>query len=461
MGQVEIMKSLELKSNAQEKKSSHTAFENRISATASGGKFCDGWILAVIGVALPFASTGLGFSPAVEGLIGAASLLGIFFGGLMFGWVTDKVGRKIMFQLTLLVFLICSVLQFFVTDAWQLFTLRAVMGMAVGADYAIGGAMIAEFTSKRRRGTRLAGMLVWWYSGFSISATLAIITLNIFPASPDLWRWILMSSALPALVMFCARIGLPESPRWLVSVGRTEEAMRIAEKYLDPETRADALIEPSASLGFSALFTPRFIRKTALTSIFWMAQITPFFAIYVFLPRILDGANIDLGNGWSEITLYLFLLIGCVGGTLVVNRIGRRKLLIYPFIAMGLSLLVLGIWQSAPTGAVIICFMVFALAHAAGSVLQMLYPSEIFPTEIRATAIGFAASMSRIGAAASTFLLPMGLAAWGVGPVMLIGAAVCALGLVVSIMWAPETNGLALTDSSAMAAPHGRDSLRS
>ncbi|WP_176386684.1 MFS transporter [Gulosibacter sp. 10] len=425
-------------------------FENRVAATASGGKFCDGWILAVIGVVLPLATTGLGFSPVMEGLIGSGSLFGLFVGGLAFGWVTDRLGRKVMFMLTLLTFLVCSILQFFVVDAWQLFALRVVMGMAIGADYAIGGAMVAEFTSLKKRGPKLAEMLVWWYAGFSLSATLAILALNAFPDIEGLWRWILASSAVPALVMFLARIGLPESPRWLASRGRMEEARAIAEEYLDPETREDALAESTVKLGFGALFSRRYIRKTALVSIFWMAQITPFFAIYVFLPRILTQLDIDLGDGWSEVVLYLFLLIGCVAGVAVVNRIGRRKLLIIPFIGMGASLLVLALWQTAPSWVVITCFIVFAFAHAAGSVLQMLYPSELFPTEIRATAVGFGASMSRIGAAVSTFLLPMGLTAWGVGPTLLIGVAICALGLVVSIMWAPETTGLKLTDTASI-----------
>jgi putative MFS transporter len=115
----------------------------------------------------------------------------------------------------------------------------------------------------------------------------------------------------------------------------------------------------------------------------------------------------------------------------------------------GLSLLVLGVWADTPPLVVILCFLVFAFFHAASSVLQMLYPSEIFPTEIRATGIGFAAGMSRIGAAIGTFLLPVGLSSWGIGPMMLMGAGVCLVGLLVSVMWAPETTGLELSESTS------------
>lgn len=243
-------------------------FEARVAVCASGGKFCDGWILAVIGLALPLASMGLGFSPMWEGLLGAASLLGIFFGGLIFGWVTDRVGRKQMFIYTLLTFLICSALQFFVTDAPQLFVLRLIMGLAVGADYAIAGSMIAEFTSKQRRGPYLAGMIVWWYAGFSVSAIGALIAMVVFEGEPTLWRWILASAFLPALIMLLVRIGLPESPRWLVSVGRIEEATDIAKRFMGAATQADIFKEPSVKGSYSTLFSKRYIRTTLLCSVF-------------------------------------------------------------------------------------------------------------------------------------------------------------------------------------------------
>jgi putative MFS transporter len=425
-------------------------FQNRVAATASGGKFCDGWILAVIGVALPLASTQLGFSPTMEGLIGSSSLFGIFIGGLAFGALADKLGRKKMFMVTLLLFLVCSVLQLFTVDAWSLFVLRLIMGIAIGADYAIGGSLIAEFTSTKRRGPKLAQMMVWWYGGFALSATVFILLMNALPDVTWLWRVALASSALPALVMFLLRIGMPESPRWLAGHGHKEEAQRIAERYLDPRTRIDALAEQPSSGGFKDLFSREHLRKTLLTSLFWMAQVTPFFAIYVFLPRLLDDLGIHLG-AWSEVVLYIFLFIGAVGGSALINSVGRRKMLLWTFVGMGLPLLLVGLWSSAPLAVIGGCFILFSLSHAAGSTLQMLYPSEIFPTEIRATGVGFAAAMSRIGSAVSTFLMPIGLIHWGVGPVMLVGVLVIALGFLVSVLWAPETRNLELTETSSLS----------
>lgn len=423
-------------------------FQSRIGFCASGGKFCDGWILGVIGVALPLASSKLGLTASWEGLIGSASLIGLFFGGLIFGRLTDQLGRQKMFLFTLLTFLVCSALQLIVTDAVQLLIVRLVMGLAVGADYAIAGALIAEFASKQRRGPMLAGMVVWWYVGFSVAASMGVGAAALLPTDGSLWRWILASSALPATVMLISRIGIPESPRWLASKGHLDKARDIAQRYLGITDTDELMAEPQTRTTYAALFTPANARKTALTSLFWLAQVTPFFAIYTFLPQVLDGLNIEVGAKLGEILLYMFLFVGSFIGAALINRVGRRRLLIWPFVVTSATLLCLGVWSEAPTGVVVLCFVIFALFNAASSVLQMLYPSEIFPTEIRSTGIGFAAAMSRIGAAIGTFLLPIGMNAWGTGPVMLLGCAVLVVGLIVSIMWAPETTNLELSEAS-------------
>lgn len=423
-------------------------FQLRVAVCASGGKFVDGWILAIIGIALPLASLQLGMSPLWEGLIGSSSLLGIFIGGLLFGWLTDLVGRRRMFTLTLAIFLLFSVLQFFVTDPGWLFIFRLVMGMAVGADYAIAGAMIAEFSSREKRGPYLAGMLVWWFAGFAVSAIGALLALAYWGESDLIWRLMLLSSGLPALIMLFIRLGLPESPRWLIGKGRVQEAKAIADKYLSDDVRRDLLREGPSTGGFKELFSEQGRRKTLFTSLFWMAQVTPFFALYTFLPRVLESLNLNLDASWGEILMYLVLLIGSAIGALLINRVGRRNMLIVPFAVTGVALLVLGIWPTAPAPVVVLCFLTFALFNAASNVLQMLYPSEIFPTGVRASGVGFAAAMSRIGSAIGTFLLPIILVNWGITPVMLISAAILFGGMLISIWLAPETTGKDLSEST-------------
>lgn len=98
------------------------------------------------------------------------------------------------------------------------------------------------------------------------------------------------------------------------------------------------------------------------------------------------------------------------------------------------------------------CFAVFSLFNAASGDLTGVYPSEVFPSELRASGVGLAAAASRIGAAAGTFLLPVGISHIGIGPSVMIGGVVCVVGALVSHLWAPETTGLSLTRTSQFEA---------
>jgi MFS transporter, putative metabolite transport protein len=131
------------------------AFHFRMSAFVGGGQFIDGYILGVIAIALVLIPSNFGLTPVWKGLIGSSALIGTFAGSLVFGWVADHIGRKALYTADLSIFLIGSVAQFFVVNPWQLFSIRLVVGIAIGIDYAVGPTYLAEFAPRRSRG-RLA-----------------------------------------------------------------------------------------------------------------------------------------------------------------------------------------------------------------------------------------------------------------------------------------------------------------
>jgi putative MFS transporter len=135
---------------------------------------------------------------------------------------------------------------------------------------------------------------------------------------------------------------------------------------------------------------------------------------------------------------------------LTIERVGRRPQLIIPFGVMTVALLVVGVMPAAPGAVLVACFAVFAFFNALQGNLTAVYPNEVFPTELRSTGIGVSTAFSRIGAAAGTFLLPVGISTIGIGPCMLIAAGLCLLGGVVSYFMAPETTGLSLTHTVAL-----------
>lgn len=426
-------------------------FVRRITAATAWGEGLDGYDLGAISVVLPAIAIELGLSPLMFGLIGASTLIGIFFGGPIAGQLSDKFGRRRLFTLDIIAFIILGLSQLFVYEGWVLLVVRLLLGVAIGAEYAIGSPLLAELTPSKGRGERLAYLQVFWYVGFLLAVALAYLMVH----AGWHWRVILATSALPAVGTMILRHGMPESPRWLISKGRIEEARAIVDRHLGGATyfieeELDGEVQKEA--GYRDLFAPGVRTKTLFVSIFWFAMVAPYFAIFTFAPLVFTSLHVA-DERLATIGVNTLAAIGALAGMLLVDRMGRRSLLLSSFYVMIVALVILGAWGGAPSLVLIVCFAAFAFSNAASGVLTGVYPAEIFPSELRARGTGFAASFSRIGAAAGTFLLPVGTATIGIGPSVLIGAAICVAGLVVTHLWAPETKGLSLTRTAATHPP--------
>jgi putative MFS transporter len=434
-----------------------TRFHRRLVAIAMGGPFCDGYLLGIIAVALTQITPQLHLDSVWNGLVASSALVGVFIGALVFGAITDRIGRRLMYLLNLAVFAAASIPQFFIHDAWQLFALRLIIGIAVGADYPIASALTAELVPRTLRGPALSGLTLSWWVGYGVSYWIALALRQI---GDDGWRWMLLSGAAPALVCLLMRAGVPESPRWLAARGRLDEATTIVHRYLGPGVSVDDLVSEAAlprrngsGLGnIAELFRRGYARPLVFCSLFFLCQVATGYAIRTFQPQILKSMGVHNATVSSAVMM-LIPIIGVTVGLLAVNRIGRRPLLIGTFAAIFVALLCLAILPLHVAAPVIAFFVLFHFSEAAGSALQFVYPSELFPTDLRATGVGFASAMSRIGSASGTFLLPMLITGLGNSATLLIGAAVTLVGLGVSIALAPETTGLDLSIASSGEIP--------
>ena len=418
----------------------------RLTAVLCGGMFIDGYILGIIGTVIGRITTDLEFSVLWEGLVAAAALLGIFIGSPIGGWLSDKFGRKPLFMADMVLFLLASAAQFFVDSAWQLFLVRLLMGVAIGAEYSVGWPLMSEFSPARVRGRLLALSEVAWYVGFAV----AFLVGYLLTTTTDVgWRFILGTSTIIAVALILARIGLPESPRWLWNQGRIDEAHTVAHEYMEnPADITDVEHEDTRKGSFGMLFSPQYWRATTFISVFWFCAVTPYFAIATFAASVL--ARYGLGNGLAgAVGLTAIAALGVVVWTVLVDRIGRRPLTVPPQWLCAVVLAVIALWAGAPAAVVLVCFLVFSFFNAGYTALTGVYPSEVLPTEIRGLGTGFACSVSRIGAAAGTFLLPWSMDNIGAGPTMLIAAGICAVGAGVSQVLAPETKGKLLSETSA------------
>ncbi|MFF3467155.1 MFS transporter [Streptomyces sp. NPDC002619] len=422
-----------------------TRFHKKLTAYSSGGPFIDGYALAIIGVAFTTLSPALGMTAGDEGLVAAASLVGIFFGGAVFGYVTDRIGRHVMYIADLAALALFSVLSAFASEVWQLVLLRFLLGAAIGADYPIATSMLTEYLPRRHRGRMLGATFVVWALG---AAAAYVVGASLEGLGGNAWRFMLASPALFAVVTLFLRLGTPESPRWLLSKGRVEQADRSIKKVFGSQYGvADLTPEPALpEAGFATVFRTPYLKRTLFVGIFWTAQVIPLFALYSFAPDLLAGMGIT-GNT-AEIFLAVLFVIGGVPGLWLVERLGRRTLLLWSFAVIAVALAIPGLVPGLPNWVSFLAVCVFALASGGSSFLEVVYPNELFPTEIRGTAVGVGTATSRIGAAAGTYLMPFALAK-GQSLALLVGAVVSVAGLLATLAWAAETKGRSLGETAA------------
>lgn len=427
------------------------AFHRKLAVYSSGGPFLDGYVLSIIGVAMVQISGALSLTAFWEGLIAASALIGVFLGGFLGGWFTDKYGRKILYLVDLIAIVGFSVAQFWVESAWALFAWRLLIGIAVGADYPIATSLLAEFLPRKHRGPLLAAMVLMWFAGAAVAYLVGELLLRAM--GDDGWRWVLASAVVPGALFLIARSGTPESPRWLLNKGRVAEADAVIKKVYGPSYSISDLPEAVSEKPTSvwALFHSGYGKRMAFITLFWTCAIVPLFAIYAFAPKVLQA--LKLTGDWASygsIAITFLFTLGCLVATKLINRMGRRKMLIHSFLWSGLSLLLLGMFPDASPTLVLILFGGYAVMIGGAQVLEYVYPNELFPTEIRASAVGLATSLSRIGAAVGTYLVPISLASLGIANTMFAAAVISLFGALISWWLAPETSKLDLQQASSL-----------
>ncbi|RYV51337.1 MFS transporter [Pengzhenrongella frigida] len=425
-----------------------TPFLKKVTLFSSGGPFLDGYVLAIIGVAIDqmVRNDELALDGGWISAISAAALVGLFLGTSIGGYITDRIGRKRMFLIDVVAILLLSLGTAFVTTPLMLVVMRFGIGLVIGADYPIATSMVAEFTPRRYRAISMGFIAAIWYVGANAAYIVGYLLADVDGG----WRWMLGSAVVPCLVILIGRWGIPESPRWLASKNRIAEAEAILRQMFGAHVELEP--GPSTKTRYRALFEPRNLSKVVFVGTIWLCQAVPMFAIYTFGPRIMAAFGLSEGrlSVLGEVLIGTFFMIGCIPAMFWANSMGRRRLLIGSFAIMTLALAVLGALPVAGTWVVIVCFAVYAFFSGGPGNLQWLYPNELFPTDIRASAVGAAMALSRIGTVVAMYVLPGFLSTHGTRATMVAGAVISAVGLLVAIPLAPETRGLTLGESSQL-----------
>lgn len=426
-------------------------FHKFLTIRSGGGSFVDGYVLSIIGVCLVQMTAALGLTSFWQGMIAASALIGIFFGGFVGGWLTSHLGRKRIFFVGPALFILSSLAQFWVESAEALFVLRFLIGVAVGIEYPVATALLVEFLPRKYRGPRLATLTILWFAGAAFAYIVGDLILR--HGGEDAWRLVLASAAVIGAVLLLIRLGTPESPRWLLNKGRPAEAERTIKQVCGADFSLRNLPEQPRENNVSVwnLLHSGYGKRMFFVATFWACSVVPVFAVYAFAPKVLAALN--LKGDWASygsVAITLLFVVGCIISTRLINSMGRRSMLIYSFLLSGIALLALGKLHDSSEALILLLFGAYALFIGGAQVLQLVYPNELFPTEIRAVAVGVGTSLSRIGAAVGTYLVPLSLDTLGIAQTMYAAALVTLIGLLVSWALAPETRSLNLQQAASL-----------
>ncbi len=428
----------------------------RITLLSVAGTFLDGYDISIIGVALTIITALSAFSyattPLGKGLMAASTVIGMLFGALSIGYITDLRGRKFMYLWDMVIFIVFTAAIALSFNFWSLFIFRLLLGIAIGADYAIGATIISEFTPKKSRGKFLASDGLAWWVGAAFAFVVGYLLL---PFGSNSWRWMFAVGIIPAVIVLILRRKVPESARWLANNGDLAKA-RASEKLITG--KSDILRVTHQKVSFWTLFDKKYIKNTIYFGAAWFAYDVAFYGIGLFTPTIL--ILLGLSHSLSILGSAIFSSIAIIGSVmciLTVDRWGRKPVTILGFAGMFVSLLVLAfIAMNIPKDAfaagsigvlIAAMYILFELTQSWGmGSTDFVYGQELFPTTIRATGQGWGTSISRIGAILGLTSFPTIVALYGLGYGLLFFALAGLAGMLLTIFMAPETKQKSLEE---------------
>ena len=453
-----------------------TVMQWRIWLLASAGKFFEGMVVFMTGVALPLIVQDFGLSPTEKGLVRAAPLAGIMVGALALGGLADRYGRRFMFVFEMAVLaLFLAGLTWSPTLSWLLVFLVGV-GLALGGDYPTAHLIISESIASRDRGKLVLGAFAFQAVGALIGTVVGYLILANLP-QVGAWRWMYATAVVPAALVMLARLTINDSVHWLMSQGRRREAELSLARLLKrepPYPRTVHLADgadpahdrrPSAGGRWRDLFAGRARRATILASVPWFLQDLGTYGIGIFTPTILartiggqthlparnvsDLVATDLFAARGAALLDILLIAGIVAAVLLADRVGRIRLQVIGFIgcAAGLGLAALSLHADGTmrTGLLFAGFVLFNFMTNVGPNAQTyLLAGEVFPTTLRGKGAGVAASFAKIGAVLTAFLFPVLLADAGIDFLMTTLIVTSLLGAWVTWLFRIETTGISL-----------------
>ena len=417
-----------------------------ITLLSLGGvfEFYDLFLMAYI--AAGFFKSGL-FTPTTQGffdLHGFASFIastfaGLFIGTLVFSWVSDRYGRRSIFTFSLLWYSVCTFIMAFMQTSVTVDLWRFIASVGIGVELVNIDTYIAELVPKNTRGKAFAFNQFVMFLVVPVVAFIAYMLVPHMFAGLDGWRWVVLIGSAGALFIWWIRLGLPESPRWLAMHGRTADADRVMSA-IEQRVQAEVgrpLPEPEMLVGeterahgsWLEIWGPQYLPRTIMLIIYNFFQTIGYYGFASWVPTLLIKHGITVTHS-LEYTFIIALAnpFGPLIGMAIADRMERK----WQICCSAALIAIFGIIFAQMTSAagIIVLGILITLANNWLSFAFHTYQAELYPTRIRAQAVGFVYSWSRFSTIFTSFWIAAILRGYGVSGVFLF----IALAMVVVIV---------------------------
>lgn len=404
------------------------------------GQIACGYALGISGTALSNAAKYIDISDLWTGLIGAGSLIGLA-GSLLIGRLSDKIGRRQLLMINMYILAGLTLIHLLTVNLLLTFIIRIGIGLMIAVDYTVGNALLTEWLPKGEDSKRQSHLLIYWTIGFILSYIVGTLITGLGAYT---WQLIIATGAVPAIItaLFRSFFPLPASPTWLASKGKVKKANKIISKHMGHKWRLPKRFmkkKAPKDIAWGILFSKKYLRRTLVGGIFYACQAFSFFGISIFLPILLSSMNIT-GGSISGIIYNGGMFVGVLFGIFIFNKISRRTFLVGNFLTSAVLIGIMALVPGLDSMIKLSIFTIFAIILSSGLVLDYPYPTELFGIKVRGTGVGTCITISRFGAAAGTFLLPVLTNIGGAKLAMLVCAIVLLFAFIVCLIWAPETS---------------------
>jgi putative MFS transporter len=351
-------------------------------------------------------------TPGQMGWIGSVNSIGMAVGALVFGVFADKVGRKKIFMITLLLFSIASGLSALTTSLAAFLVLRFFVGMGLGGELPVASTLVSESVEAKERGKVVVLLESFWAAGWLVSALIAYFII------PDYgWRIALLITALPAFYAIYLRLKLPDSPR-----------------YTEKKTESRTILQ-----NMKEVWSEKYAKRTLMLWIVWFTVVFSYYGMFLWLPSVMVIKGFTLIKSFEYVLIMtLAQLPGYFSAAWLIEKAGRKFVLITYLLGTAASAFVFGGAETTTLLLVSGMFLSFFNLGAWGALYA--YSPEQYPTVIRATGSGMAASVGRIGGILGPLLVgSLVTAGYEIGYIFSIFCVAIVIGVLAVVFLGTET----------------------